>query len=580
MKKIIISLTIVLSLSLINNPKLTRAEAPTNSITKKVSENEVASAKEPEITNLQGSNLLTSNERASATSEDPTQITSFALNDKQTVNANLENKTWTISGSGKIDKNLWLKFKHEVLYCLSEKEYEELSNKIWSEVGDDEEKQNKAREEEEKIDEIMYANMDFTLKLTRNVQFPDDAYCFFSYWPGLIDLDSEIDTSNVYNMAFMFAKATKANPNVANWNTANVKNMLAMFYGAEQATPDVSKWNTSKVHSIAYMFAEASIANPDVSNWDIANVTDMKYIFAGAIKANPNVSNWNTANVTDMSHSFEVARSANPDVSNWNTSKVTNLNSMFFEASSANPDFSKWDIRNVTNIYSFFYLTKENSLEELELHNIPANLLTAAGKTNELGTSGYAFDWNKFPPYIIRSDNHNVNAKTKLQKVHLSSQHELFVGALTLASNFRVKVKKTLNGNWEYFDNNIYAANTYAINIKGYEILLEAAEGTVEPSSLTHNELKLGPINIIMSRLEPNLADGLEAAPSSSSETNSIIVVPSTENIEEIHDFTIESSKLGRVAKTGEAQTNSILNLSLLNLVLASTLIIKRQTHD
>lgn len=579
MRKTIISLALVLSLLLINKPKIMHAEDNANTSAKEIFATNVAPMPEKEVTNLQENNLLTSGERESATSTDPKATTSFALNKSQTVNAKLDNNIWTISGSGKIDKSLWSKFKQEVLYCLSEKEFEALSNKIWSEAGDDEEKQQKAHEEEDKIDEIMYGNMNFTLKITKDVQFPDDAYCFFAYWPGLIDLDPEIDTSNVYNMAFMFAKAKKANPNVANWNTANVKNIMAMFYGAEQATPDVSKWNTSKVHSMAYMFAEALIANPDVSNWDTASVTDMKYLFARAVQANPDVSNWNTANVTDMSHLFEVAMSANPDVSNWNTSKVTDLNSMFFEASSANPDFSKWDIRNVTNIYSFFYLTKENALEKLELHNIPANLLTAAGKTNEPGTGAYTFNWDNFPPYVIRSDNHNVNAKTKLQKVHLSSQHELFVGALTLASNFRVKVKKALNGDWEYFDNNIYAANTYATNIKGYEILLEAAEGTVEPSSLTHNKLRLGPTNIIMSRLEPNLTEGLEAAPDSSSQANSIIVVPSKDGVEEIYDFTIKRAKLGRVAKTGEVKTNSLFSLSLLSILFASIIWVKQVTN-
>ncbi|MFG6162354.1 BspA family leucine-rich repeat surface protein [Schaalia turicensis] len=52
-----------------------------------------------------------------------------------------------------------------------------------------------------------------------------------------------INTSRVESMYAMFLGASKANPDVSNWDTRNVRNMKRVFFGTQLANPDVSKWD-------------------------------------------------------------------------------------------------------------------------------------------------------------------------------------------------------------------------------------------------------------------------------------------------------------------------------------------------
>lgn len=167
-------------------------------------------------------------------------------------------------------------------------------------------------------------------------------------------LPSNLDTSNVVDMSYMFAYTVDVSPNVANWDTSNVTNMAGMFGKTYRANPNVAQWNTSKVTNMFSMFAEAEGSNPDVSQWDTSNVTDMGNMFMITDIADPDVSNWDTSNVTTMVAMFGGAKSANPNVSRWNTSNVTNMQDMFLRAPVANPDVSQWDVSNVANMHHMF----------------------------------------------------------------------------------------------------------------------------------------------------------------------------------------------------------------------------------
>lgn len=167
------------------------------------------------------------------------------------------------------------------------------------------------------------------------ISFPQDSSKLFSYdtfdsYKAVIELPSEIDTSQVTNMWAMFHGASMANPNVSNWDTGNVTNMGRMFYGASMADPNVSSWNTENVTNMEYMFVNTQKANPDVSNWNTESVTNMAGMFQAARIANPDVSGWDVSKVTDMSGMFSLAYSAKPDISDWNALAVTNTDYMFF----------------------------------------------------------------------------------------------------------------------------------------------------------------------------------------------------------------------------------------------------------
>ncbi len=62
---------------------------------------------------------------------------------------------------------------------------------------------------------------------------------------------------------------------------SRVSSMASMFYLATKAQPDVRDWDTSSVTNMAYMFSRSGIKNIDITNWNIQNISDMSNMFAG-----------------------------------------------------------------------------------------------------------------------------------------------------------------------------------------------------------------------------------------------------------------------------------------------------------
>ena len=236
----------------------------------------------------------------------------YYLNEEQTVFLSLSEDTAVVEGNGKIEKQLWNNLKKE----LNLKNYK--------------------------------------IEIKEGIQLPDNCTKMFANFEKEINIDPNIDTSNVTNMSYMFEDATTANPDVSSWDVSKVKNMSCMFRLAEQANPDTSNWDTSEVREMSYMFSGAISANPDVSNWNTSKVWDMSYMFYEATSADPDVSKWNVSKVAYMSHMFEEAVSANPNTSRWDTSSVRNMRRMFFGATSANPDTSNWDTSSIDDMSSMF----------------------------------------------------------------------------------------------------------------------------------------------------------------------------------------------------------------------------------
>ena len=158
------------------------------------------------------------------------------------------------------------------------------------------------------------------------------------------------DTSKVTNMSNMFNQAGRivsswSIGDISNWDVSNVKDMSGMFFsaanGATTLRLDLSKWNTSSVENVDRMFNSigwnASTLELNLSGWDLSNVTNTDYMFyyAGqtAKTVNIDLSDWDTSNITSMQAMFErvswTATSFRLDLSNWNTSNVENMINMF-----------------------------------------------------------------------------------------------------------------------------------------------------------------------------------------------------------------------------------------------------------
>jgi surface protein len=161
------------------------------------------------------------------------------------------------------------------------------------------------------------------------------------------------DTSSVTNMSFTFLSATAFNQNISGWNTSNVTNMSSIFSGATAFNQPLNSWDVSNA-AINGMFKGATSFNQDLSSWDTSNVTDMSGIFSGATAFNRNISSWDTSNVTYMASMFLDASSFNQPIGNWDVSNVTSMNQMFANASSFNQPIGAWNVSNVTDMQMMF----------------------------------------------------------------------------------------------------------------------------------------------------------------------------------------------------------------------------------
>ena len=140
-----------------------------------------------------------------------------------------------------------------------------------------------------------------------------------------------------------FAWMEEANPAViSNLDTSNLTDMHYMFRIAKFFNQDISGWETSNVTDMSCMFRETELFDADLSSWDVSNVTDMSWMFCRVKGFNQDISKWDTSKVTNMNGMFDRAKGFNQDISGWDTSKVKDMVNMFTFADPFNQDLSQW----------------------------------------------------------------------------------------------------------------------------------------------------------------------------------------------------------------------------------------------
>jgi len=114
------------------------------------------------------------------------------------------------------------------------------------------------------------------------IEFPEDSSNMFTgFFAHSIHLDN-IDTSNVKNMASMFALCCLAKHiDVSKFNTDCVTDMSSMFRTCVQLEDlDVSSFNTDKCERMDWMFSGLNnLSSLDISKFNMLNVKDADYMF-------------------------------------------------------------------------------------------------------------------------------------------------------------------------------------------------------------------------------------------------------------------------------------------------------------
>ena len=181
-----------------------------------------------------------------------------------------------------------------------------------------------------------FANLPQLKKVLKlgNLSYSGSAYGMFSGDSNLEIIDLEgFDTSEITNMANMFAGIKADILDVSKFDTRNVRNMAGMFDGAINLTNlDISKFSTDKVTDLTLMFANLTkLEQLNVSKFNTNNVASMAGMFEGVSNlTNLDISNFNTDKVTDMALMFAgMTKLEQLDVSNFNTNNTVRMPGMF-----------------------------------------------------------------------------------------------------------------------------------------------------------------------------------------------------------------------------------------------------------
>ena len=126
-------------------------------------------------------------------------------------------------------------------------------------------------------------------------------------------------------------------------DTRYITNMVGLFNNARRTDfSGIETWDTSNVENMANMFAFAKNFNADISGWDVSKVVDMSNMFWGAENFNQPLDRWDVSNVEEMDFMFSMATKFNQNLDSWNVSRVKKFDKEMFLGSPLEKNPPKW----------------------------------------------------------------------------------------------------------------------------------------------------------------------------------------------------------------------------------------------
>ncbi len=158
------------------------------------------------------------------------------------------------------------------------------------------------------------------------------------------------------NYSYLFASCNAKELNLSRLDTSNVYNMSYMFFNCNALTSlDLSNFDTSNVTTMNRMFYYCSnLSSLDLSNFDTSKVNDMSYIFYNCNKLTSiDLSNFNTSKVTVMSYMFSDCNNLTSlDLSNWTVHGAYTTRMLYNCSSLAKLKLCNCDEETISNIIS------------------------------------------------------------------------------------------------------------------------------------------------------------------------------------------------------------------------------------
>ena len=208
-----------------------------------------------------------------------------------------------------------------------------------------------------------------SIKAAKGTVFPENCQMMFQGYRNCTSIDlSNVDTSNVTDMSYMFNIGNVADPtqtlltylDISGFDTSKVTDMSCMFrYCGLLPSLDLSSFDTSNVTNMNGMFALCyALTSLDLSSFDTSSVTDMSHMFSNCESLpSLDLSTFDTSNVADMRSMFYNCSGLSAlDLSSFNTSNVADMRYMFYNCSGLSAlDLSSFDTSNVTDMSYMFY---------------------------------------------------------------------------------------------------------------------------------------------------------------------------------------------------------------------------------
>ncbi len=187
--------------------------------------------------------------------------------------------------------------------------------------------------------------------------------------------ETQVDTRDVYSMAYMFSKTKKFNQPLGDrFYTNKVSNMHGMFSSASNFNQALGEhFDTSNVADMGNMFASAKKFNQPLGDkFDTSSVKFMTAMFADASNFNQSLGGkFKTTNVVDMSYIFNSAKSFNQNVV-FDLKKVRKINGMFHNCSGMNKRIILKNASNNTDVSAVkaFDFNKPSKVEYIKFSGL------------------------------------------------------------------------------------------------------------------------------------------------------------------------------------------------------------------
>lgn len=249
---------------------------------------------------------------------------------------------------------------------------------------------------------------------------------FFGSFASAINM-SGIDTSNVEDISFIFQGAKKVTSlNLANLNVTKVRNIIQPFYDMSSLTHlDLSNWNLASITSLDYFLRfTSSLESVNFTGFKTDHITSMNQMFLSSGVKTLDLSSFNTSHVTNMDSMFKyTSRLTSVNLSSFDTSAVTNMKEMFSGASITNLDLSSFNTSNVTDMTQMF--SSMPVLRVLKVNSFDTrNVTTMSAMFSMTDLWNSVLDLSSFSSQSL-VDTSNMFASIKAKTIYASPQFSL-----------------------------------------------------------------------------------------------------------------------------------------------------------